>query len=99
MDKDFLTSRPWVDGVGFADGVDFLRGVWDEDIRAMIITLKSWSTAIRNITLNLRNLPNGHWAVYIDGRLKGTRTIEDGDDLEVKETVGADEVDVIVASI
>ncbi|KAI1619414.1 hypothetical protein EDD37DRAFT_216845 [Exophiala viscosa] len=96
--RSVLTSRPWVDRLNFADGVDFLRGTWDDGADAMIITLRSW-TGSQDVTLSIRNLPKGDWAVYVDQRLKDTVALGDGEELTVTEKVGEDEIDIIVASM
>ncbi len=94
--REILQSRPYVDGITFADGVDLLRGLWDEDAHAMIVTLKSWSGEARKITLQVNNLPKGNWAVYVNGELK--ETAESMEVIEVTETV-AEEVDIVVVGI
>ena len=93
--KQILKNRPYVDGVSFADGVDFLRGAWDESARAMVLTLKSWSGDTRRVAMQVKNLPKGNWAVYVNGELKDTT--EDADLVEISEGVGGNEVDIIVA--
>ncbi|KAK5690844.1 hypothetical protein LTR97_012005 [Elasticomyces elasticus] len=68
--SELLTSRPWIDGAGFEDGADFLRGIWDADERAMILTLKTWQEASSPITLMMRNAHAGSWCIYVNGKLK-----------------------------
>lgn len=92
--REILRSRPYIDGVTFADGVDFLRGIWDESAQAMIVTLRSWSDLSSNVALGVRNLPNGPWAVYVNGKLENT--IENTEVVEVAVTVGTEDVDIIV---
>lgn len=94
--REVLSSRPWVDGVSLADDVDFLRGTWDADVRAMIVTVKRWQGEPRAFKMCLRDLPSGHWAVYVQGKLRDTRELSKGGDLEIGETVGTDEVDIVV---
>ena len=95
--RELLKSRPYVDGMTFTDGVDFLRGAWDESACAMIVTLKSWSGEDRNVKLQVKNLQKGDWAVYINGKLKDTT--DNTDTVEIAEVVGSEEVDIIVAGI
>ncbi|KAJ7838778.1 hypothetical protein B0H14DRAFT_3699750 [Mycena olivaceomarginata] len=45
-------------------GVDFLRGVWDADVGAMIANRNS-----NRISLVFRNLPEGTYGLYINGEL------------------------------
>lgn len=40
--KERFEREPWVEGVGLGSGVDFLRGAWDEDLSALVVTMKSW---------------------------------------------------------
>lgn len=39
--EDFA-SRPFVDGVDLSGSVDFLRGAWDPESGAMVVTLRTW---------------------------------------------------------
>lgn len=64
-----LAATPWIDGLaGFEQGVDFLRGLWDAEARAMILTVRSWQgrTVLAPV---LRGLPPGEYEVYVDGEL------------------------------
>ncbi|KAK5195823.1 hypothetical protein LTR92_004764 [Exophiala xenobiotica] len=95
-----LAKRPYVDGLSFADGVDFLRGVWDDDARAMVITLKSWTGHQKEVSFAVKNLVQGHWAVSVDGTPKQTTTVRDTvGSVDVAVTVGNDEVDIVVSSL
>ncbi len=94
-----LESMPWVDGVGFADDVDFLRGIWDEEEQAMIVTLKRWCGEARDLVLRVNNLPSGRWAIYLGGELSGSQVLAAGGNIEIVEAVGKEEVDVIVARV
>ena len=38
-----LATRPWVDGLDFWRNIDCLRGVWDAEPKAIIITLTTWN--------------------------------------------------------
>lgn len=40
--REEFDGRPFVDGVTFSEGVDFLRGQWVEEICAMVMTVKTW---------------------------------------------------------
>lgn len=94
--REVLASRPWVDGVGLADGIDFLRGIWDEKVQAMIVTVKRWQGDSQTISINIRNLPRGQWAVYANGSLREAREMPKGGDIAVSGEVGVDEVDIVV---
>ncbi len=94
-----LAKRPYVDGLSFADGVDFLRGVWDDDVRAMVITLKSWTGNEKEVNFAVKNLAQGDWEVYVDGTLKQTTTVGDTEGVDITVTVENDEVDIVVSSV
>jgi len=94
--REVLASRPWVDGVGLADGIDFLRGIWDEKVQAMIVTVKRWQGDSQTISMKIRNLPRAQWAVYVNGSLRETREMPKGGDIAVSGEVGVDEVDIVV---
>lgn len=95
-----LANRPWVDGAGFADDVDFLRGTWDEEKHAMIVTTRKWIGAeASQVVLSFNDLEAGLWAVYIDGKLKETKTLPNRGRLEVSEQVGEKEVDIVVVKV
>lgn len=38
-----IQSEPFVDGIEFGDGVDFLRAVWDEQAAAFVLSVVSWN--------------------------------------------------------
>lgn len=42
--RDEVAGRPWVDDLGFEMSVDVLRGSWvvDEEVEAMVITVRAW---------------------------------------------------------
>jgi hypothetical protein len=40
--REHFARSPYVDGVDLSSGVDFLRGIWDADAGAMIITVRTW---------------------------------------------------------
>ena len=97
--RDLLQSRPWVDGVSFADGIDFLRGVWDEEKRALVVTLRLWKGDCKSIGITIRNLPQGHWAAYVDGSCVVSEKMSSPGDLLVNTLVGEQEVDVVVEKV
>lgn len=95
-----LRSRPRVEGCSLADEVDFLRGWWDEERRAMIVTVKAWEADYQKpqeVTLAVHGLDAGEWAVYIDGELQKTQQVRSDGSMEVLvAVVPAVEVDVVV---
>ncbi|OAG36062.1 hypothetical protein AYO21_09780 [Fonsecaea monophora] len=105
--RDSLAQTPWIDNLDFAGkehGVGVLRGVWDKDARALILTVKGWDFEGRacpeavNIEPVARSLAPGHWAVYVDGKLRTSRELHGqiGDELRVPlEVKKGQEVDVV----
>ena len=94
--KQALESRPWIDGVSLADGVDFLRGVWDQDNQALIVTLRSWTGRELKINMVVQNLSQGCWTAFIDGREASTTSLDKPDQLTIEVCVGGSETDIIV---
>ena len=98
--KKTIQARPWVDGIGFMDDVDFLRGIWDERNHAMIVTLKRWcGDEEKEQAMQIKNLPNGDWTIFVDGMPKESQTLTAGEDVVVTVAVGRKEVDIVVAQV
>jgi hypothetical protein len=95
--RETLASQPWVDGLSLADGVDVLRGVWDEQKQAMVVTLKSWSSQSISVTLFIRNLPRkGQFAVYVNGEMAHTAAPDSSGSIEISQMVVKEELDIVV---
>jgi hypothetical protein len=93
---EVLDTTPWIDGLGgFEQGVDFLRGVWDQDAKAMIMTVKSWSGE-RTIGPVVKGLSEGEYEVYLDGEFVGVEAVKEGEVVAVEFTVGVEERDLVV---
>lgn len=96
---DVLAQRPWVDGDAFADDIDFGRGIWDEERSAMIITARRWRGESLPMTLTVRNLPQGFWGLFVDGKLTSNYTTHSGGEVTLTETVGMEEVDIVLQRV
>lgn len=92
-----IRGRPWVDGLGgFEEGVDFLRAIWDDEVKAMVLTLRCWN-GTRTVRPVVRQLKAGVYDVYVGGWLvKSERVLTDGGAVEVEFQVGEDECDLVV---
>lgn len=95
--KEELEVRPWIGDIGFDHDVDCLRGVWDEQERAMIATFRTWNGARRTLKPVIYNLPSGTYGIYVDGELVRTTVVKSPStpvvtDLEVGEV----EVNLVV---
>jgi hypothetical protein len=93
---DLLAGRPWVDGLNYADGIDFLRAFWNEEKAAMVVTMRSSSTQVRKVSVVARHLPAGQWAAYVDGRLTESSDLIYRGDFAVRVSVGEKDTDLIV---
>ena len=95
--KQQVEARPYIDDVYFDQGVDCLRGSWDEENRAMIATFRSWNGTSTSIKPKIRNLPKGRYGVYVDRQLMKTSTIHgSGGGFEVNLDVAGDDVDLVI---
>lgn len=105
--SDFLARRPWIDSIDLTQGVDVLRGIWDEDHDALVLTVRTWDEKKSPVTVEpvARNLEAGVWAVYVDGTLlkHESAVIEEGGkergSLSARVTVGREDVDVVFQRI
>lgn len=40
--SEYVANAPYADGLDLSSGVDFLRGSWDEEGKAFIVTVRPW---------------------------------------------------------
>ncbi|KAI4145100.1 MAG: hypothetical protein L6R39_003938 [Caloplaca ligustica] len=97
--KEDVLKRPCIEGVGLDDGVDFLRGVWVEERKAMVVTVRSWEGKEVKMGILVKGLKQGRWGVYVDGGLREVVSKGEADDVRVQMTVGGKEVDVVVVKV
>ncbi|KAF2149458.1 hypothetical protein K461DRAFT_260931 [Myriangium duriaei CBS 260.36] len=94
--RDMLASRPWIDGDDLSDDVDFLRGTWDAQKSAMIITARRWRGDTRNFRLTVENLSDGVWQTYINGEYRDSHNVSHGGHVAVEVLLSKAEVDIVV---
>ncbi|KAK3627285.1 hypothetical protein LTR56_019291 [Elasticomyces elasticus] len=94
--NEVLSKRPYVDGVELGQGVDFLRGEWDEEAKAAVVTMRSWDREVRGVRFVVKNLEAGEWVVWVDGKLVRSDIVGKGGKIELDVEVGGEEVDVVV---
>ncbi|KAJ6601169.1 hypothetical protein DFH09DRAFT_1490267 [Mycena vulgaris] len=88
-DRARFARYAYVDGVDLGAGVDFLRGAWDAERGAMVVTVRTWDGASTTITPVFRNLPLGDYGVYLNGELSEVRSVTSvGDAVEVLLDIG-----------
>ncbi|GCB17122.1 linalool dehydratase/isomerase [Aspergillus awamori] len=97
--RDILAKRPWIDGVDLSQGVDFLRGQWESEESALILTMKTWDGSVVELEPTARNLEEGTWAVYVAGELQKCVQVTDTNSFTFRVAAGADEVDVIIIKV
>ncbi|KAJ7238510.1 hypothetical protein B0H12DRAFT_1137398 [Mycena haematopus] len=94
--REHLAHSPYVDGVALDSGVDFLRGVWDADAGAMIITIRTWDASTKTISPVFRNLPEGNYGVYINGELTEVNSVTAPRSLTATVVAGGQELDLVL---
>jgi hypothetical protein len=110
--RESLARTPYVDGLDFASpehGVSVLRGLWDAENQALVLTVKGWDFEGRlcppeKVTIEpvAKQLPEGTWAVYLNGKLAHTAQLKGaaGEALPVKAQVRrGEEVDVVFMKV
>jgi Linalool dehydratase/isomerase len=95
--RNKVQTRPWVDGITFANGVDFLRGFWDGDNDLMIVTMKSWDGISKKVKPVFKNLGPGNWEVFVDRQSRVKEDIDQGGEIAVEVEVGSEDVNVVVS--
>jgi hypothetical protein len=93
-----VDAAPHWEGLDLGTGVDCVRGVYDEEIGALVATLRTWHGKEESIEFVARNLPAGRYEVYVDGTVKAEHTVEGGEKggISIPVVVGGSEVDVVV---
>lgn len=109
--RESLRSTPWIDNLDFVhpqNGAGVLRGTWDDDAHALILTVKAWDHEGRGcpnaVTINpiARGLGQGTWAAYVNGKLLEARDLEDSEKKGFEVSVDVkkgEEVDVVYLQI
>ncbi|KAJ7819898.1 hypothetical protein B0H14DRAFT_3736464 [Mycena olivaceomarginata] len=94
---EHLARTPYVDGEDLSSGVDFLRGTWDADVGAMIVTLRTWDGSSKTISPVFRNLPEGTYGLYINGELFDMHSVtEAGGSIAATVVAGRVELDLVL---
>ncbi|PWN86758.1 hypothetical protein FA10DRAFT_256634 [Acaromyces ingoldii] len=97
--KDLLSSRPYIDGDGFEDDLDFTRAICDVERAAVILTARRWRGHPRESTFYVNNLAPGRWALFVNGRLAKSELLNSKGQMQIVVTVSMDETDIIVEQI
>jgi hypothetical protein len=89
--REEVDQRSWVDGLEFSQGLDCLRGQWDDKSGALVVTLKTCDDGPKRITFTVKNLTSGEWAVYEKGSLVAVHDVPAGGEVEVNSLIQANE--------
>ncbi|KIX01271.1 uncharacterized protein Z518_08996 [Rhinocladiella mackenziei CBS 650.93] len=105
--RDSVRTTPWIDNRHFVDpkqGVSVLRGVWDEEANALILSVRGWDFEGRACPESVvikpvgRGPSKGIWAAYVRGKLAEAKKLngKHGEGFEVSATIArGEEVDVV----
>ena len=95
--REDLAARPFIDGLDFSHNVDCLRGVWDEESKAIIITLKTWRDETTQVSFYVKNLEAGTWAAYKHCKLSAVHALRQTGDIKVDAVVEPkEEIDIVI---
>lgn len=89
--RETLETHPYVDGLDLLQDVDCLRGVWDHENSALIVTLCEWAGLGAAISFSVENLPAGSWSVYTSKGEDKQYHLAKGGRIVVDATVGENE--------
>ncbi|KAL2127183.1 hypothetical protein VTI74DRAFT_11198 [Chaetomium olivicolor] len=93
--REYLAMRPWIDGIDLSQRVDTLRGLWDEDAGAVILTLRTWHGSQVTVEPAARNLDPGVRAAYVNGELVKYNFLEERASMSLSVVVGGTDVDIV----
>ena len=92
-----VDQRSWVEGLELSQGLDCLRGQWDDTSSTLVVTLKTWDNEPRPVKFTVKNLSKGDWAVYEKGQLVTVHSLPAGGDIVVESLVQPqEEVDFVI---
>jgi hypothetical protein len=95
--RELLTSRPWVDGLDYSQGVDCLRGRWIDEESAMVITLRSWDGAEHRLEFSVHGLSAGDWELYENGALVSESSVLERGSVRISTTMPQkQEIDIVL---
>lgn len=97
--SEYLATRPYVDNIDYAENVDFLRGTWEEESSALVVTLKAWDGEVHHLEPRINNLSPGEYGVYLRGRLQHIQKIDAGQtsfSMKINLESGEGAVDLVV---
>lgn len=83
-----------MDGIDYSQGLNCLRGAWDDTASAMILTLEEWAGKGVKVVFDVKNLSKDCWIAYErHGRVLHSRVVE-GMGVHVEADIGpGEEVD------
>ncbi|KZN94303.1 hypothetical protein EN45_044990 [Penicillium chrysogenum] len=92
-----VQKTPFIDGIDLSSGVDFLRGTWDQALKMMTVTMRTWDGSSKRANLQFRALPIGQYGVYHNGSLVHTAHVTDSPSLiELAVEVSGEDLDLVL---
>ncbi|GIZ45999.1 hypothetical protein CKM354_000914200 [Cercospora kikuchii] len=88
---------PYIDGITFTSGVDFLRCTWDPEKEAFVVTMRTWDGSRKVARFLVKNLPIGRYGAYRDEKLVEEQNVDgDSETLKAVVDVGPEETDLVI---
>ncbi|KAH7124876.1 hypothetical protein B0J13DRAFT_588996 [Dactylonectria estremocensis] len=95
--QERVANYPCLDNVDLGSNIDFLQGAWNEELGALIVTMRAWNGHVSSITTRCHNLVPGEYGIYINGTLSHTQTVaEKGGSIILDISVGAEEQELVI---
>ncbi|KAF9890590.1 hypothetical protein FE257_005721 [Aspergillus nanangensis] len=92
-----VQTSPFLDGIDLSSGIDFLRGRWDEALKMMAVTMRTWDGSSKRANIQLRGLPIGQYGIYYNGALMRTGAVAESTSLiELGLEVAGQDLDLVV---
>lgn len=95
--REDIVAKPWVDGLDLSQNVDCVRGIGDENPKAIIITFRTWDDETVHVYLSAKNLEVSTWAVYEQGKLSAVHELPQIGNIQVTITAESrEEIDIVI---
>lgn len=92
-----MWENPWsTDDIASRPFIDFVRATWDVEEQLLILTMRSWNLDLQTVGFRVRNLSNGPWKLFVDGRPHSTYHSVPQDGIALRLQVTNDELDVVL---
>ncbi|VUC35447.1 unnamed protein product [Clonostachys rosea] len=98
--NEHFANHPFVDNIDLSSGVDFLRGIWDEIEKALVVTLRSYDGKTKRVKPHFSGFTKGSYCTYQNGKLTGVYELFDKTDIiPLDVQVTAEEINLVIKLI